>query len=511
MFGTIEEESNLIFNQQKYTEEIKCQEKNFQCKRCDKSFKEIRTLRLHLKIHSADYPEQCEVCKKGFRTKWQLKQHLMDHGGKRPYPCPECSFTCKTKQQLNEHRRKHSGEKAYSCALCGTRFTYRNGLIKHTKLNRCPKKQFTSDSEKYNKKKSKNIENLKIKKEDPYNGPASHKEKEKADKKKIIDIVQKWSGLKANGLMQSTSEKDGLPSSLESINLLTSQGTKTFLTSSTDISSWASTLPAGTKVTVTHYDASKSSSTEGSTSLVATPTHTETIIVTPPKNDSTQKSQTNFFHGTQYQSNFYGIHPPMMDPMIVHPTPFESFAIDPKETLLNSKAVRQDFPPSHLDSSSKISPIDVQLKAKELLMNVKPDPIFDPNINIKSECPNYQNSTLISNICSGGQTLMPNPNLNDIKKEVLDELFDPNDVCNKIEERNEDIPSFLVPQLSNVSENEDSIVENDDFFTASFEPKCPKEKLDFDISTLNFDFSQYIDEHMNISDVNIDENDFCQM
>jgi len=60
----------------------------------------------------------------------------MDHGGERPYPCPECTFTCKTKQQLNEHKRKHSGEKAYSCLLCGTRFTYRNGLIKHTKLNR---------------------------------------------------------------------------------------------------------------------------------------------------------------------------------------------------------------------------------------------------------------------------------------------------------------------------------------------------------------------------------------
>lgn len=80
----------------------------FQCSQCDKGFKEMRTLRLHLKIHNAEYPEQCGVCQKVFRTKWQLKQHQMDHGGERPYPCPECSFTCKTKQQLNEHRRKHS-------------------------------------------------------------------------------------------------------------------------------------------------------------------------------------------------------------------------------------------------------------------------------------------------------------------------------------------------------------------------------------------------------------------
>ena len=37
------------------------------------------------------------------------------------------------------------------------------------------------------------------------------------------------------------------------------------------------------QVTVTHYDASKSSGVEGGSGLVATPTHTETIIVTPPK------------------------------------------------------------------------------------------------------------------------------------------------------------------------------------------------------------------------------------
>ena len=52
------------------------------------------------------------------------------------------------------------GEKAYSCPLCGTRFTYRNGLIKHTKLNRCPKKIFTSDGEKLIKKKTKSIDHL---------------------------------------------------------------------------------------------------------------------------------------------------------------------------------------------------------------------------------------------------------------------------------------------------------------------------------------------------------------
>ena len=46
------------------------------------------------------------------------------------------------------------GEKAYSCTLCGTRFTYRNGLIKHTKLNRCPKKVVTPEGETIIKKRT---------------------------------------------------------------------------------------------------------------------------------------------------------------------------------------------------------------------------------------------------------------------------------------------------------------------------------------------------------------------
>eukprot|EP00091_Calanus_sinicus_P009152 TRINITY_DN21577_c0_g1_i1.p1 TRINITY_DN21577_c0_g1~~TRINITY_DN21577_c0_g1_i1.p1 ORF type:complete len:241 (-),score=18.56 TRINITY_DN21577_c0_g1_i1:77-799(-) len=69
----------------------------------------------------------------------------------------------------------------------------------------------------------------------------------------------------------------------QSLATPTMSTTTTFLTNSTDISSWAATLPAGTKVTVTHYDASKK---PGQGQLVATPTHTETIIVTPPKSET---------------------------------------------------------------------------------------------------------------------------------------------------------------------------------------------------------------------------------
>lgn len=61
------------------TFQVHTNDKVFQCPQCDKGFKELRTLRLHLKIHNSEYPEQCSVCQKVFRTKWQLKQHQVSH------------------------------------------------------------------------------------------------------------------------------------------------------------------------------------------------------------------------------------------------------------------------------------------------------------------------------------------------------------------------------------------------------------------------------------------------
>lgn len=637
---------NQAFNDQisltKHQEEMHTQDKNFHCSQCDKSFKELRTLRLHLKIHNSDYPEHCEVCKKGFRTKWQLKQHLMDHGGKRPYPCPECSFTCKTKQQLNEHRRKHSGEKAYSCPLCGTRFTYRNGLIKHTKLNRCPKKIFTSDGEKLIKKKAKSMDQLNRQKIEMINNLASKSRAEKSVlDQKILDVIQKRSALKSQlGLpelnnidannnqallrraalvqeLQSNQMDQSIftpqpPSSFaqaltspasfnQSLTSPTMSTTTTFLTNSTDISSWAATLPAGTKVTVTHYDASKK---PGQGQLVATPTHTETIIVTPPKSETdisliplkSPKVQLptsplpllqtrpilSAAHEKLIQDSQLITTPdePKIFANIGQPSYPESFAIDPNDILLKNKPIKQE--PLTLPSSQEanfnlsrfklcnlppISPIDVQLTAQALLMNVKPDPNFDPNLKIKKEfeemrsslSPSSPPSDMTSPVSSQAENWFPMSNMNEIKKEVLDELFDNTDESKETNTNSElQHPTFLVPQLSVKSEHDDSSLESDDFYNISLkmEPISPQSnssisdtdhdsfsfhkdldtivasfgkasnkhddttvtkseglsnnpKSDFVLPDLDLDFSNFFDD--NIGDINMNEQDFLQM
>eukprot|EP00092_Neocalanus_flemingeri_P021639 GFUD01023471.1.p1 GENE.GFUD01023471.1~~GFUD01023471.1.p1 ORF type:complete len:707 (+),score=124.40 GFUD01023471.1:348-2468(+) len=637
---------NQAFNDQitltKHQEEMHTQDKNFHCSQCDKSFKELRTLRLHLKIHNSDYPEHCEVCKKGFRTKWQLKQHLMDHGGKRPYPCPECSFTCKTKQQLNEHRRKHSGEKAYSCPLCGTRFTYRNGLIKHTKLNRCPKKIFTSDGEKLIKKKAKSMEQLNRQKIEMINNLASKSRAEKSVlDQKILDVIQKRSALKnqlglpeinnidannnqtllrraalvqelQNNQMDPTNFTTQPPSSFgqaisspvpftHSLTSPTMSTTTTFLTNSTDISSWAATLPAGTKVTVTHYDASKKS---GQGQLVATPTHTETIIVTPPKSETdisliplkSPKLQLptsplpllqtrpilSPAHEKLIQDSQLITTPdePKIFANIGQPSYPESFAVDPNDILLKNKPIKQEplTLPSYQEANFNlsrfklcnlppVSPIDVQLTAQALLMNVKPDPNFDPNLKIKKEfeevrssiSPSSTPSDMTSPMPSQAENWFPISNMNEIKKEVLDELFENQDETKAADDNNElQHPTFLVPQLSVKSEHDDCSMESDDFYNISLkmEPISPQSnssisdtdhdsfsfhkdldtivasfgkatnkqndttvtkseglsnnpKSDFVLPDLDLDFSNFFDD--NIGDINMNEQDFLQM
>merc|ERR1719422_2031111 len=114
----------------------------------------------------------------------------------------------------------------------------------------------------------------------------------------------------------------------------------------------------------------------------------------------------------------------------------ESFAVDPNEILLKNKPIKQepDSLPSYQEANfnlSKfklcnlppISPIDVQLTARALLMNVRPDPNFDPNLKIKKECSDPGSLELRSPAHSPGQC-WPQPSLNDIKQEVLEELFD---------------------------------------------------------------------------------------
>jgi len=90
--------------------------KNFKCDVCEKSFKTVENLKVHVRTHGPDemkYTHCCELCGRRFTQKANMEAHMRTHTGQRPFGCDFCSKSFSQKGNLDEHRRTHRRE-----ALC---------------------------------------------------------------------------------------------------------------------------------------------------------------------------------------------------------------------------------------------------------------------------------------------------------------------------------------------------------------------------------------------------------
>nr|XP_061824014.1 zinc finger protein 3 homolog [Nerophis lumbriciformis] len=110
---------------------IHSDDKHFPCSICDKSFIQNSDLKLHMRVHTGEKPYMCSVCGKRFSLKQHLVRHTRIHTGERPYFCPSCNKSFCDKSTVVVHMRRHTGEKAYSCSVCDKRFSYRYQWKKH--------------------------------------------------------------------------------------------------------------------------------------------------------------------------------------------------------------------------------------------------------------------------------------------------------------------------------------------------------------------------------------------
>ena len=62
----------------------------YKCEVCQRSFREVATLRKHEQLHRADRPYVCTTCSKSFLWSSNLKVHERVHTGERPYKCKIC-------------------------------------------------------------------------------------------------------------------------------------------------------------------------------------------------------------------------------------------------------------------------------------------------------------------------------------------------------------------------------------------------------------------------------------
>ncbi|KAI4896798.1 hypothetical protein NFI96_026707 [Prochilodus magdalenae] len=110
--------------------EVHVSERRYKCGECGKLFKAIGHVREHMRAHSSERPHHCNLCDKSYKTKNALQVHHRTHGENKPYVCPHCTRGFREKGALVRHIRHHTGEKPFKCSKCG------RGFAEHGTLNR---------------------------------------------------------------------------------------------------------------------------------------------------------------------------------------------------------------------------------------------------------------------------------------------------------------------------------------------------------------------------------------
>jgi len=119
-----------------YTNHVRCKLagfKQFSCHVCDKSFRSILSLKLHVKQHTVDR-HICRVCGKGFVDTLRLNLHMGCHT--LLFNCSECPKRCANVSKLKIHMQNHTGEKRYACKECGKAFRFKVSLKLHEKQHK---------------------------------------------------------------------------------------------------------------------------------------------------------------------------------------------------------------------------------------------------------------------------------------------------------------------------------------------------------------------------------------
>ncbi|XP_012368839.2 zinc finger protein 883-like [Octodon degus] len=107
----------------------------YECVVCRKAFTKQSDLRRHERTHTGEKPYECNICQKSFTCSKTLKIHKRTHTGEKPYECNMCQKTFVCNKTLKIHERTHTGEKPYECNVCGKAFTQSNNLIRHERIH----------------------------------------------------------------------------------------------------------------------------------------------------------------------------------------------------------------------------------------------------------------------------------------------------------------------------------------------------------------------------------------
>ncbi|XP_075210748.1 zinc finger and BTB domain-containing protein 41-like isoform X1 [Lycorma delicatula] len=106
------------------------------CKICSATFPVHFELKLHLRMHSTDWPFSCDVCKKLYRQKGSFLTHVSKCLGMNPYTCDICKKTFIRQCHFVEHvQQTHNGIRPFNCSICHKRFNSKSNLEIHSQVH----------------------------------------------------------------------------------------------------------------------------------------------------------------------------------------------------------------------------------------------------------------------------------------------------------------------------------------------------------------------------------------
>uniref|UniRef100_A0AAG5DC41 Protein hunchback n=1 Tax=Anopheles atroparvus TaxID=41427 RepID=A0AAG5DC41_ANOAO len=109
-------------------------ERPYKCNICERSYRNQKNLKSHLKVHEGIRAYQCEICGKNFSGSSYLVIHRRRHTGERPFKCATCEKAFVDSRALAVHTRLHSGERL-KCEKCGKTFSSVSALTVHNRLH----------------------------------------------------------------------------------------------------------------------------------------------------------------------------------------------------------------------------------------------------------------------------------------------------------------------------------------------------------------------------------------
>ncbi|CAG9809327.1 unnamed protein product [Chironomus riparius] len=121
----------------------------YKCKYCTRMFKNTTSRNNHHQIAHKNKEElhfKCNKCNIFFETKEDLRIHSFIHFNGEIKTCFHCDQIFKTTRLLTIHLQKHSNKK-FQCESCLENFTFKSGLMKHIRLNRCKGPPTTLDDD----------------------------------------------------------------------------------------------------------------------------------------------------------------------------------------------------------------------------------------------------------------------------------------------------------------------------------------------------------------------------